>query len=108
MDLPVTVFDWWHIIQICIFVAIPFTVSFITLYELWLNDIDFDQNIERVLSINPCGGGRGRAGEGEGSRGGEREGRGGGEKGRGGREGGEGGEGGGCVCRNDIFFIFIR
>ena len=72
-------------------------MSFITLYELWLNDIDFDQNIECVLSINPCGGGRGRAGEGEG-RGGEDEerGRGGGgeENGRGGR----GGRGGGRVC----------
>ena len=105
MDLPVTVFDWWHIIQICIFVAIPFTVSFITLYELWLNDIDFDQNIERVLSINPCGeGGEGRGGRraGEGRR------RRGGGEGEGKRKEGEGGEGGGCVCRNDILFIFIR
>ena len=98
MDLPVTVFDWWHIIQICIFVAIPFTVSFITLYELWLYDIDFDQNIERVLSINPCGGGGGGGGRGEGGQGrGGGEGEGGGrgrgreEKGRGGREGMMGG-----------------
>ena len=48
MDLTVTVFDWWNIIQVGISVAMPFRVSQVTLYELCLYDIDFDLNIERV------------------------------------------------------------
>ena len=79
------------------FVAIPFRVSLITLYELWLKDIDFDLNIECVLSINPCGGRDERGGGGEG----------GGGEGKGGGGGGlvEGEEGGGGYC-NDNFFHF--
>ena len=52
MDLPVTVFDWLNIIQFGISAAIPFRVSLVTLYELWLNDIDFDLNIEQWTLVD--------------------------------------------------------